>query len=301
MVDRISSFSQTSRLVQNNLRLEAEYAQGQVQLSSGYKSTSFEGVSSDTRQILNLESEYQRISVQSQNAQTALNRTEAMYDAMGSILSEAQNFAADLNAALSNGISDIEIQTQAQTGMNSIVASLNQQFDGRYLFAGSAITTVPVDVTAVGYGGATAPSTANTAYYQGNSFIQSVEISDNFTVDFGVTADNAAFEQLMRALDLIITTPGDQVTQEEAYSLLQTAIDDLSVLQAQTSQDSSAISRILDEHVNELNLIDNLISDLTAVDLAAVSVRIAELDAQLQASYSVTSDLLRLNLSDFLR
>ncbi|MGH1397638.1 MAG: hypothetical protein ACRBCT_00285 [Alphaproteobacteria bacterium] len=301
MVDRIASFSQTSRLVSHNLRLEAEYAQGQTQLASGLKSSSLEGIASDTRQIMSLESEYQRISIHSENAQMALNRSEAMYDAMSSMLSEAQNFVSDLNAALSGSVSDTEIAQQAQTSRDSIVSSLNREFQGRYLFSGSATNVAPVDINAVGYGGAVTPSVADVTYYQGNDFIHSVEASEGFTVDYGVTADNAVFEELLRVFDLVMTTPGDQATQEEAHALLLSAIDDLAVLQAQTSQDSSAMNRVIDEHVEQLNLIDNLITDLTAVDLAAVTVKIAELDAQLQASYSVTSDLLRLNLTDFLR
>lgn len=301
MVDRIASFSQTSQLVTNNLRLETDYSLGQLQISSGYKATSYEGIAEDTGQIMNLESEYKRLSTQSQNAQIALDRTEVMYSTMGRILDEVRNFLPDLNGTLSGTISSAEVVNQAQTSRDLIVASLNEQFDGRYLFSGSATNVPPVDLAAPGYGGFVTPSSADTTYYQGNDFSHSVEISDNYTITYGVTADHAAFEQVLRAIDLVITTPTDEATLQEAYGLLQTATDELAELQAQTSQDSTAIDRMINDHVNELNLIDNLITELTAVDLAAVSVKIAELDAQLQASYSVTADLLRLNLSDFLR
>lgn len=301
MVDRVSNFSQTSRLISNNLRVEAEYARGQEQISSGLKSNSYEELARESRQILSLESEYRRLTTQSENAQTALNRTEVMYDSIGQMLNEAQGFLAQLNAAISGTSSSAEIQNQAQNSMELTQSSMNRQFEGRYLFAGSATQTAPVDITATGYGGALAPSTADTTYYQGNDYVQSVEISDGYTINYGVTADNAIFEEVLRAYDLVRTTPDDDATLNEAYTLLQGAVDSMSELRSQVSQDSTTIDRTINERLDELNLIDNMLADLREVDLAEVSIRLAELEVQLEASYSVTTDLLTLNLTDFLR
>lgn len=301
MVDRISSASQINSLISNNLRLQSRYAEGQIQASSGYKSETYQGFSTDSRQILNLESDYKRTLGQTENAQQALSRTEVTFDALGSIIDTAQNFLANLNAAVSGtGVSVAELQTLAQTKMDQTASSLNVQLGGRYLFGGSATQTPPVDLNAVGYGGAVIPSTPSTLYYQGNDFVQSVEVDDGYTINYGVKADDPAIERLLRAFDLVRTNGGDQATLEEALTLLETGIDRLAETKASVSQDSQALNKRIDENLEDLNLLDNLIVDLKEVDLAEVSVRLKQLESQLQASYSVTTDLLRLNITDFL-
>ena len=80
------------------------------------------------------------------------------------------------------------------------------------------------------------PSVANTGYYQGNDYTQSVESVDGFTLNYGVKADNAAFEKVMRALDLIRTDPNDTDTRVEALRVLEIGMDEMAILQASTSQ-----------------------------------------------------------------
>ena len=76
MVDRIASFTQTSQLINSNLRLQSKYGESQIQLSSGLKSDGYQGIAPDTSQLLNLESDYKRITQQSENTQIALERGE---------------------------------------------------------------------------------------------------------------------------------------------------------------------------------------------------------------------------------
>ena len=86
MVDRISSYSNTSKLIDNNLRLQSDYAKGQQQVSSGVKSDSFSGVAKDTNRILSLESDYERLVQQTENSKIALERAEVTYDTIGTIM-----------------------------------------------------------------------------------------------------------------------------------------------------------------------------------------------------------------------
>ncbi|MCD8566418.1 MAG: hypothetical protein LRY36_00515 [Alphaproteobacteria bacterium] len=80
MVDRISTFSQTQQLTNNNLRIQSNYAKTQTQVSSGLKSDTYQGLGGDVSRILNLESDYKTISTRSENAQSALDQTNVMFD-----------------------------------------------------------------------------------------------------------------------------------------------------------------------------------------------------------------------------
>ena len=304
MVDRIASFTQTGNLINNNLRLQGKYSESQIQLSSGFKSQNYQGVARNSSQLLNLESDYERITQQSENAQIALDRSEMMYSAIGGLLDNSRSFIADLQDTISGfGLEDADLVNNAQTNMDRLVGSLNSSIQGRFLFGGSATQTPPVDLA--GFGGqvftAPGPSVADTGYYQGNNYVQSVEVSDGFSVNYGVTADNPAFEKLMRGFDLIITTPNDLDTLNEAFRIMKEGLDDVAVLQALVSQRTQTIDRQIDTNLEELNLIDNEIVDIREIDGAEVSIRLKQLETQLEASYSVTTDLISLSLADYIR
>lgn len=304
MVDRIASFTQTSQLINNNLRLQGKYSEGQVQLSSGLKSDGYQGIAPDSSRLLNLETDYDRITQQSENTQIALDRGEIMYSAMGGILDTARQFIQDLNTTISGfGLTDTDLANNARTNMNLIVGALNTNMADRFLFGGSDTKTAPVNLA--GYGGQTfvapGPSVADTTYYQGNDYIHSVEAADGFVINYGINADNPAFEKMFRAFDLIITNPTDYDTMLEAALLLNQAYDDTAVLQASLSQSVQTMDRQLDNNLEEINLIDNQIVDIREIDGAEVSIRLKQLEAQLEASYSVTTKLMNLSLVDFIR
>ncbi len=300
MTDRIASFTHTSQLIDNNMRIQKKYAEGQIQATTGNKSESYQGIAKDTSQILNLESDYKTLVGQTENAQTALDRTESLYSAIGSIIDTAQSFASDLSAAISGITSEQSISAAAQSSLEQTASDLNTKVADRYIFGGSATQSPPVDIDDPDFGGAIIPSTENTSYYQGNSYTQSVKVDDGLTVEYGVTADNAGIEQILRAYDLVRTSPGDPDTLQEALDLVNSGMDSLINLKAEISQNSQTLDKQINENLDEINLIDSMISGLKEVDLAEVTVKLQELEAQLEASYSVTAELLNLNLSDYI-
>lgn len=311
MVDRISTFTQTSSLIENNMKTQAKYAEGQLQLSSGMKSDTYQGISEDTPQILSLESEYERIVSQTENSETATSRLENMYTALSSMIDTGQSFYADLNGAVSGtSLEGDALVELAEQQMDAITSLMNTQVGGRYLFSGSATNTAPVDMDAYVNDTVVNPTpppatttvwnVENTSYYQGNDYSQSVEASDGTVIEYGVTADNSAFEKILRAFDQVINNADDTDALAEAYDLFAEGLDELSELQSSVSQSATTLDQIIDDNLTELDLIEAQISDLKEVDLAEVSTRLASLETQLEASYSVTTTLLQLNLVDYL-
>ncbi len=300
MVTRIASFSHSNQLIQGNLRLQSNYAQAQLQVTTGLISDTYQGIADDSNQLLNLETDYAQLTTQTENAETALNRTETMFDLLGGVIDVGQSFLSDLGAALTGlSVTADQIQQSAEAALEQIAGILNSNAGDRYIFSGSAINTQPIDLTS--YGGAVPPSVADTSYYQGNDYIASVEISDGFNVSYGVTADDPSIELVLRALDLVITSPADPAALNEAIGLLEQGIDDVATLKASVAQDSNAIDQAIDRSLEELNLIDGLIVNLKEVDLAEASTRLKELETQLEAAYAVTTDLLNLSIVDFIR
>jgi|TARA_R110002126_G_scaffold291807_1_gene459655 flagellar hook-associated protein 3 FlgL len=300
MVDRISSYSNSSKLIENNLRLQSAYAEGQQQVSSGYKSDSYEGLSKDTSRILSLESDYANLTAQTENAELALERSNVTFDTLGTMLDYAQSFLATLNAGISGTTTTVDLQNVANAGMDQIESLLNTQIAGRYLFSGSATTTPPVDFSDPTFGPAVAPSVADTGYYQGNDYKHTIELGEGYNIDYGLTANDPIIEQIVRAYDLVRNTPGDQATVEEAYNLLESGLDDLAEMRASVSLRAQNIDTAINDNLDDLNLLDNTLAGMKEVDLAEVTIRLQEIQTQLEASYSLTATLLRLNLADYI-
>ncbi len=303
MVDRVSTFAQTQSLIESNLRLQGRYGEGQIQISSGLISETYDGIARDTRRVLSIESDMKRIEMQLVTSQQALSRNQMVYDILGGILETGQNFLADLSTGISNigAAAAAQMQQIAQNGIDITESGLNTQLAGRYLFGGSATQSPPVDTSVATWGGAVIPSVADTDYYQGNNFIQSVEVTDSQTIDYGVLASDPALELIFRAYDLVVTTPGDIPTYQEAFSLLEQGLDDLASRRASVANNSAAIQQAIDQNGEDLNLLTALIADIKEVDLAEVSVNIQQIEAQLEASFAVTTNLLNLSIVNFIR
>jgi flagellar hook-associated protein 3 FlgL len=211
-----------------------------------------------------------------------------------------------LSATVSGlGSQGVALANIAQTKLNQVAGNLNTQIADRYLFSGATTQTAPVDLNDPAFGGQLfvlpGPSVADFDYYQGDNYVQRVEASDGFFVNYGVQADDPGFEKIIRGYDLILTNPTDQDTLEEAYRIMQEGVDDVAVVQAAISQDAQTLQNQKEANLEDLLLIENQIADIREVDLAEASTRLKQLETQLEASYSVTATMLKLNLADYIR
>ena len=112
------------------------------------------------------------------------------------------------------------------------------------MFSGARTTSAPVDIGSVTYAAATSPSTADTSYYQGDDEAASVRVSDSQTASYGVTANNTAFEQALRAMNLVANnSPLSTDTLNEALDLAASAVDAVEVVQGKISNASSSVER----------------------------------------------------------
>ncbi len=306
MSDRIATFTQTNQLINNNLRLQSNYGEKQLQISSGFKSNDYAGIARDTSRLLNLETDYDKIVQQTENSQVALDRTNIMFSVMANMISQTDAFMADLQQTVSGfGLTGPDLVNNAQTSLNQFTGGLNTASADRFLFAGSNTQIAPVDLTDPAWGGQLfvlpGPSVADTNYYQGNDYIQTVESTDGFNVDYGVRANNSAFEKIIRAYDLVITNPTDPDTIAEAYRVMQEGQSELQILNASLSQRAQTLDQQIRNNEEELVLIDTQIVTIREVDVADATVNLKQIETQLEASYQVTAIMLDLKLSDYFR
>ena len=300
---RVATFGISDQMIASALRTQSTMANQQIQEASGLVSSDFGGLGSTTQQVINLQVSATRSQSYIDAATLTNSKIQVMYSAVNSIADLATQFRALLTSATSTSSTDAASVTDSARNMLEQTASvLNTQHNGSYLFGGSETKTAPVDVSSTSYAAATSPSSADSSYYQGDSQLASVRVSDSQTVSYGVSADNTAFEKLMRAMNLVASnSPLSTETLNEALDLTVEGIDELGLVQTRISNASSSIENASAYQTEYLSYVQTLGSDLTSVDVAAVTAKLATYQAQLTASYSAISKVQSLNLASYLR
>lgn len=301
---RVATFGISDQMIASALRTQSTMAGQQIQEASGLVSSDFGGLGSTTQQVLNLQVSATRSQTYIDAATLTNSKIQVMYSAVNSIADLATQFRALLTSATSaTSSTDAASVTESARSMLEQTASvLNTQFNGSYLFGGSETEKAPVDISSTIYAAATSPSSADSSYYQGDSQVASVRVSDSQTVSYGVSADNTAFEKIMRAMNLVASnSPLSTETLNEALDLAVEAVDELGLVQTRISNASSSIENASAYQTEYLSYVQTLGSDLTSVDVAAVTAKLATYQAQLTASYSAIAKVQSLNLASYLR
>lgn len=275
------------------------------QSTTGIKSTNYAGVADQAYVLTSLSSEISQASSYADLAESIQGRVDVYYDSLTSMTEVLTDMLTDISAAQSSGTgSVIGLNDSAQSALDTIATLLNTQYEGRYLYAGSATDTLPVSVDSTTYGAITVPSSADTSYYAGNSDMSSARVADGMTVDYGMTADMDAFENALRALNIVAnasTDPIDTDALSEATSLLNSALDGIGEQQTRMSSVHSELEAVVDMHTDFQLTAESMVSELSEVDIAEAMVRLDTLSVQLEASYSAVAKVSDLSLFDYLR
>lgn len=318
---RVATLAQQQLITSNALRTQRNVNDLQVQIASGKKTQSFSGIADDSGRLVNLKSELAQAEQFIQNITITEKRLDLMAFAMDQIEDIARKSRTDFAAALNGGAADeVQLSLLAQASLDQVVEILNTKDDSRFLFAGGAVETKPVNLSNAAY---TAPApgspptfvqTVETGYYQGDAVTQSTRADDGFSVSYGINADQSAFEKLIRTLDNVSNvTFTDPITAQEqtfltdAMTELTELIDNngtdktLADLRADIGLDRVVLDSLRDKHNNFLEFSQNSIAKIENIDAAEVVTALNFEQIQLEASFTTIARIQTLSLSNFLR
>ncbi|WP_338691094.1 flagellin [Bradyrhizobium sp. 26S5] len=302
MMMRVATFAQSEQMITSALRVQAVMANEQVQESSGLQSEDFGGYGSGAGRVINLQVSVTRAQSYIDASNLADNKVQAMYSAVGSVTDIITQLRTQLSAATTgSSTATASVINYAQQAISQMQGLLNTQYDGEYVFSGARTDTAPADLSTFDTGTGSL-TTSDTSYYKGDSEIASVRVSDSQSISYGVTADNPAFEQVMRLLKYVgnsTTLSSSDISQ--ALDLASNALDATSTVQAKLSTAASQIETASTNQSDYQNFAKTLSTNLTSVDVAAVTAQLSTYQAQLTASYSAISKIQSMNLASYLR
>lgn len=300
-MNRISSLSLLNGTIRDATSLQQQLGELQEQISSGVKASSFSGLNGQVEQYTLLESKIRRADQLSESNQIAITKLQTADKALDSLTDVGSNMQQLIMTQLNSPTgSTLSFSQQMKNALESFAQSLNMQFDGRYIFSGTATLTPPVQDTTIPPAVDGVPD-AN--YYEGAQTSQTMRADENITYDFPVRADDPAFQKIYAAAHQAIRAyeSGDVEKLGAALDLMNSGMTDL----------NSARSRVNSAVVNVGNINDRLdtmslywkgiTEKVGKTDLVAASTQVASYESVLQATFQVYARLSQLRLSDYLK
>lgn len=315
---RVSTLSQNHLVLRNTQAIQERIQDLRRQVSTGARASHFEDLGT---QSLGLTSALSRVARAEQyltnNIQTK-TKLDMREVAVRSIAEIAKNLKAEFIQA--EGIEDSrQLQQLAQAELSRVTAILNtRDQNGAYLFGGSRTNIAPVTQTISG-----APPPQYTITFNNDLIVEQARIDDAISIDIGVlaganaTTPDPALAGLIETLNYFaagrypppvagtppMPTPG--VPPVAGAGALITAKIDASLKAVNDLNASLGVKMKIVEQVNirlkeEIDLSTEFIGIVNDADLAQVLSRISQDQVSLEASYSVTGELRRLSLVNFI-
>ena len=309
----IGTMAQDNIMLQSLLQLRSQADTLQQQVSTGLKSSDYSGLGPGVAsQVANLQASVSQTQAYLDTNSTVQQRIQEQSTVLTSIESAAQDFSQQLpNDAFSSSPSTI--QTQAKAFLQEIGDFLNTSDGDRYLFSGSLTNTAPVNLTDLPNPGSLSTAVNQpvpAGYYAGNDTVQQAKIDNNLTLAYGITADNPAFETIIRAANYLANlpagspnnnNPADVAAVDQAATLMNQGIAGIQSLQGTLSLQTSQAQQVQQNQQNFITMANTSISHLETVDPATAITQLNQVETDLQASYQSISTLQQLSLVNYLK
>lgn len=299
ILNRVGSVTLLNNTLGDINSLQAQLGDLQQQISSGVKAQDFKQLNGQVEQYTLLESKMRRTQAFMEMNEVAVGRMQTADQALGQVQSTVDNMEDLIVAARSATGGELSFVVQMKNLLESMQASLNISFDGRYLFAGTSTNTLPVsDIL-------TPPQTngvPDASYYDGSSQSMTQRLDDNIEYAFPVRADDAAFQKIYAAAHQAIKAfeTKDDAAMGQALTLLQQGQDALVTSRADVNTAIININNVNDS-LKSMNLYWTGVTEKVGkTDIVAATTQIASYEAVLQATFQVYARLSQLKLSDYL-
>jgi len=308
-MSRVGTLSENNQILSYLQQNKTSADTLEQQIATGLKSTDFSGIAPQAAQLVSLNDQ----SSKQQGYIDTINNVNTRLQVMALSINNIEKLATQFVGNLPNDAYATEgetIQTQAQQVLAQVAGYLDTQDGSDYVFAGNKTTVPPVDTSHLPPGnlstsvGGSPPS----GYYQGDNGIAQATVDNNVTLTYGIDANNPAFEQFIRVLNFLATSPPfnqdnptDVANVNKATQLLNQSVTQLQTLQGTVALQQGQLANQLSTHQNALSLAKSTISSVEQIDPATAITQLDTLQTQLQASYQTIGILQQLSLVNYIK
>lgn len=213
----VSGVAASNFVLQNQTDLKSRVQELRIEASTGKKSQTYDGIANDASRLQRLESDFSANKAFQRNSERTLTRLKEMESSISTLQDVASQFRTDLLSAANDGgnLESIDLGTIARTFRDEAQGVLNTELGGRSLFAGSATNTQTVSFENV----SNVSDIKAGRYFQGNDEVLSARVTQQTTIEYGVTADVAngsGAQKLLTAIQRVIDAPNSEEAVEQS-------------------------------------------------------------------------------------
>ncbi len=226
-------------------------------------------------------------------AETRLGLTQTRLSDIEKAMARAQVIAVQHASATVGSAERASASVEVQHLLDQVLNDANAQFDGQYLFSGTATDTKPWSVDLA----------AGTATYQGGTTARTVKITETQSIVSNELGNDPGFQNSFNALIRLYNgLKNNTVTEiQGALGDINTARGQIVELNARAGAKFSALQSIKASHQEMKINLDQRINTHEAVDMPKLIADIQLADVALQASYKQVASMSSLSLVNFLR
>ena len=309
-MDRISTANGYQSALLSILNAQARQETAQQQYTTGKFASDLKGYANQADQITAARSLEARTNAYVEHNTALADRLAVQDQTLSQLSTITTNARQAVAEALATGDATA-LKTALQGQLNQAVASLNTQYNGKYLFSGGAsqAPVAPATLTSLIAPGGVAASFSNGASPQGDRLDDQTRVTTGFTASGVATGLFTALSQVASYINTVETASGQPMTK------LSSA--DASALQGMLQGFDAAFSAVNDQ-VAQNGLMQNQVettqsslkarqtaltttlSDLTDVDQAKAATTLTLAQTALQASAQVFAALKQTSLLNVL-
>ena len=247
------------------------------------------------------------------NARIVQTKADVMSKSLKDIMSVAEDLSDYLvinGNYLTRDMSSLNILSDDM--LDTVAHLLNIKVMGDYLFSGSKINVLPVKApVSINFGDGNPASDKfsffkepNANYYSGDDVKKTVDIDSHLRVQYGITASDSAFKNIIAALNISKEVEGENPKLiARAGTLLKQGIEELSVLQMKLHTDSSLAGEVINRRMDYKNILNerqDMIDEKHGLDLMGLMVDYQQTNNTLNASMHAFTVASKLNILNYM-
>lgn len=303
MIGRVATAPLSAVLTDGMARTSARIVGLQDQLASGKRATSYADLGLATGPTLSARTLLARAEAEGAAAR-AVETSMALADAhMTAIADSAATLRTAVLRAAGTG-SGHGLPQEIEAAFASFRGALNAREGGVPIFGGAQADNDPFAPRTLAEAAATDPDAA----FRNDGVRATARVGDGVDMAYGIGADEIGRGLLGAFRALAAAGPfGTQLTAAQrdalkgATDLLGDGLAELGAVQADTGRKRANLEVLSARADERANLLEALVSRHEDADLAGIAVELATRKTQLEASYSVFSQLSGLSLVRYLR
>lgn len=306
-MNRVATFGNYQTALMHLMNAQQRGQVAQEQFSSGKLGSSLAEFGRASETITAMKSTQSRIAGFLENSKAVSDRLTTQDLALERIASSATETRTAISDALAAGRSE-GLMGDIASLFQAVQDGLNTKHQGKYLFSGGAIDTVPSQVNGL-TGLAALPGV--TGIFQNDRLIQTSQVDENITLETGFLADDLGTElyEIFRDIEIfnqaepiqgpLTDTQRDFLTDQ--LSRLDQAARNVVSKQATNGAALSRTDNIVETHTKRADSLEILLSGKTDVNMAKAVTELELSQLAIQASAQVVSQLRQISLLDYLR